>query len=229
MDTDSTLPRLGKSGRRRRRGDDYPTPALNSAGLVLGLRKIGLKLPPSVLDCCGGGGQLARVVMTLEPGVDIKLTDFKPQHEAADLYATLAPVNARIMGDLKSALRIIGARAIVSNFPFGRGLFDPMLENALELLRCGAIDLCAVMQTEMRALNTDIGFRQTRSSRCFALRSSARGAAGCGRESLAIRTRWAATFGISTRRRRARASPTRLSLFRDPRPKTRFDEHHRQI
>lgn len=151
----------GKSGRARRGDDSYPTSALNSAGLVLGLRKMGLRLPPIVLDPCGGIGELARVVMRLEPGVAVQLSDVKPQRQAADLYATLAPIDATILADLESMLRITEARAIVSNFPFGRGLFDPMIENALELLRRGVIELVAVMQTETRALNTDIGFAQT--------------------------------------------------------------------
>jgi hypothetical protein len=154
-------PLLGKSGRARRRDDSYPTPALNSAGLVLGLRKASLRLPPIVLDPCGGVGELARVVMRLEPGVAVQLSDVKPQRQAADLYGTLTPVDATILADLESMLRIAKARAIVSNFPFGRGLFDPMIENALELLRRGALELVAVMQTETRALNTDIGFAQT--------------------------------------------------------------------
>jgi hypothetical protein len=152
---------MGKSGRARRGDDSYPTPALNSAGLVLGLRKAGLRLPPVNLDPCGGSGMLARVAMRLEPGVSVQLADIKPQRQAADLYATLAPVDATILADLESVLRITKARAIVSNFPFGRGLFDPMIENALGLLRRGAIELVAVMQTEARALNTDIGFAQT--------------------------------------------------------------------
>jgi hypothetical protein len=151
---------LGKSGRGRFGDDAYPAPALNAAGLVLGLRRMGLKLPP-VLDPCGGAGELARVVLRLEPGVAIQLTDIKPQRQAANLYATLSPVDATILADLESTLRIAKARAIVSNFPFGRGLFDPMLGNALELLRRGAIELVAVIQTETRALNTAIGFAQT--------------------------------------------------------------------
>jgi hypothetical protein len=53
-----------------RAGGLVSTTTLNSAALVLGLRKMGLKPPPVVLDPCGGAGQLARVVMALAPGVE---------------------------------------------------------------------------------------------------------------------------------------------------------------
>jgi hypothetical protein len=147
---DFTRPLIGESGRARLDDDAYPTPALNSAALVLGLRKMGLKPPPLVLDPCGGAGQLARVVMALAPGVDVQLSDFSPRREAADLYTTLASVDATIPADLESMLRVTGARAIFSNPPFKKSLYAAILHNCRDFLTRGDIELLALMQRAQR-------------------------------------------------------------------------------
>jgi hypothetical protein len=161
MDGDFTRPLIGESGRARLDDDAYPTPALNSAALVLGLRKMGLKPPPLVLDPCGGAGQLARVVMALAPGVDVQLSDISPRREAADLYATLASVDATIPADLESMLRVTGARAIFSNPPFKKPLYAAILHNCRDLLTRGDIELLALMQRAQRAVDCEIGFLET--------------------------------------------------------------------
>jgi hypothetical protein len=161
MDAELTRFPLGESGRVRLDDDAYPTPALNSAALVLGLRKMGLRLPSVVLDPCGGAGQLARVAMTLAPGVDTVLSDISPRREAADLYATLASVDATIRADLESILCVTGARAVVSNPPFKKPLYAAILRNCLDLLARGDIELLAVMQRAQRAVDCKVGFLET--------------------------------------------------------------------
>jgi hypothetical protein len=161
MDGDLTRPPLGESGRARLDDDAYPTPALNSAALILGLRKAGLRLPPVNLDPCGGSGMLARVAMRLEPDVDVRLSDISPQREAADLYATLASIDATIPADLRSALRITGARAVVSNFPFKRSVYGKIFSNCRASLALGDIELLAMMQRAQRALDSADGYLDT--------------------------------------------------------------------
>jgi hypothetical protein len=161
MDADLARPPLGESGRARVDGDAYPTPELNSAALAIGLEKMGLKLPTIALDPCGGVGQLARVLTSLMPGVAIRLSDLTPKRQAADLYATLAPADATIPADLELMLRIAGARAIVSNFPFKRQVYARIFTNCLELLTRGEIELLAVMQRAQRAVDCEAGARET--------------------------------------------------------------------
>jgi hypothetical protein len=157
----------GESGRPRVANDDYSTPRLNAAGLVLGLRKMELALPRFTLDICGGRGDLARVVMALEPHVDLKLSDIKPQTATAVMYATLASVDATILADLESMLRITKARAIVSNFPFKRGLYRKIFHNCLALLRRGDIETFTVMTRAERPFDCDVGWRETANEQLF--------------------------------------------------------------
>jgi hypothetical protein len=154
-------PLLGKSGRRRIGDDDYNTPALASAALALGLEQAGLRLPLSTTDPCGGGGQLADTIMALAPGVDVRLADLKPRREPAERCATLAPVDATILADLESLLRITGARAIITNPPFGRLVYPAIFANLMTLLRRGDVDLVAVMQVAGRHLHTKPAYAET--------------------------------------------------------------------
>jgi hypothetical protein len=159
---------LGESGRIRLDNDRYPTPALSSAALMLGLEKMGLMLPAVALDPCGGAGQLARVAMALAPGVEIWLSDIRPQLEAADLYATFASADATIPADLQSMLRVTGARAILSNPPFKRSLYARIFRNCLDLLRRGDIDFFALMQRAQRSVDCEIGGDETAFEPLFA-------------------------------------------------------------
>jgi hypothetical protein len=167
MDAESH-PLIGESGRARLAGDAYPTPALNSAALILGLRKAGLRLPPVNLDPCGGSGMLARVAMRLEPCLDVRLSDIRPQRQAVDLYATLASLDASVPADLRSMLRVTGARAILSNPPFRKPLYAAIFRNCRDLLTRGDIELLALMQRAQRAVDCEIGFLETAGEPLFA-------------------------------------------------------------
>lgn len=121
---------------------------------------MGLQLPRVVLDPCGGAGQLARIVAALT-GVDVRLTDIAPQREAAWLYAAFASIDATISPDLTGVVRLTGARAILSNFPFKKPVYAAIFTNCLDVLRRGDIELFVVMQRAQRALDSAIGVAET--------------------------------------------------------------------
>jgi hypothetical protein len=152
---------FGESGRPRLTDDTYPTPALSSAALIIGLERMAMKFPAVALDPCGRVGQLARIAIALAPGLDVRLSDISPHPEASDLYATMAMVDAMIMADLESMLRITGAKAIFSNFPFKARIYAKIFANTLALLKRGDIELFAVMQRAQRAHDSQIGAVET--------------------------------------------------------------------
>jgi hypothetical protein len=154
---------LGESGRARLANDDYVTPRENVAALAIGLERLGIRLPPIVLDPFGGRGQLARPLMALSPGVAVRITDIDPDKSAADLYAIMAPLDGSIVANLEQAVRISGALAIASNPPFSRkkNLNHRIFVACHDLLRRGLVDTVILMQTAHHAPATLIGWEET--------------------------------------------------------------------
>ena len=68
---------------QRRANDFYPTPSELAISLALGLSRLGLDLPRTALDPCGGDGALRRGLAPV--GIDVSLTDLYPEmYVAAD-------------------------------------------------------------------------------------------------------------------------------------------------
>jgi hypothetical protein len=158
---------LGESGRVRAAFDSYKTPAASVAALAIGLRRAGIALPPIVLDPCGGSGDLARALMGLEPGVRVMLTDINPDPAARDLYATDMSVNATVPDAVELGLRLSGARALISNPSFARGVNPRIVKAGLELLRQHRIEFVALMAKTSHALDCAVGFKETAAEPLF--------------------------------------------------------------
>jgi hypothetical protein len=78
---------------QRKENDFYPTPSDLVAGLALGLSRLGLELPSTALDPCGGDGALRRSLAS--SGIDVGLSDFYPEkYPAASGYVTREPLHA---------------------------------------------------------------------------------------------------------------------------------------
>jgi hypothetical protein len=151
----------GESGRLSIPHDDYMTPAENVAALSIGLHRAGITLPPIVLDPCGGSGELASKLMRLEHAARVALTDLHPDLRANSLYAASSPLDATVVTDLELALRLSGARAIVSNPPFKSAVHPNIVQTGIELLRRDRIDVMALMQTGSHAIDSAVGYRET--------------------------------------------------------------------
>jgi hypothetical protein len=158
----------GESGRLRIPHDDYMTPAENVAALSIGLDRAGITLPPIVLDPCGGRGELASELMRLAPAARVALTDLHPDLGAVSLYAASSPLDATVVADLELALRLSGARAIVSNPPFKSAVYPNIVRAGIELLRRDRIGVMALMQTGSHAIDSAIGYRETAAEPLFA-------------------------------------------------------------
>jgi hypothetical protein len=119
------------------------------------------------LDHCGGSGDLARKFMALEPGVRVALTDINPDPAARDLYATDMSLDAKVLNAVELGLRLSGARALISNPPFARRVNSRIVAAGLELLRQHRIEFTALMAKTNHALDSAIGFRETKAEPLF--------------------------------------------------------------
>jgi hypothetical protein len=137
---------LGNSGYDRIGRDHYPTPRENVAALVVGLQRAGIE-PSSnrVIDPCGGEAALA---LALNPfGFDVRLTDLYPaEYRAAhEFYATTEPLDAGNIANLRRAVSLTNARAIVTNPPYSVSTHRAIVKACLTLLQEGEIELLALM------------------------------------------------------------------------------------
>jgi hypothetical protein len=153
---------LGESGRPRIAHDRYVEPLENVAGLVIGLRKADIALPPTLLDPCAGAGGLCRGLMALEPGVRVIGSDLHPDPDARDLYVANEPLDATKVSDLELALQLSSAAGIVANPPFDRRVYPLILRAGLTLLKRGKISVLILMQRVMHALASQAGHDETR-------------------------------------------------------------------
>ena len=101
--------------------DFYPTPPDLTRGLIDGLAQAAIALPGPVLEPCCGDGALA-TVLAAESGLKVVGSDLYPERytEAAALYATTSPVDARDAAALLKVIEMTGAAALVTNPPYGR-------------------------------------------------------------------------------------------------------------
>jgi hypothetical protein len=158
---------VGESGRPRADNDAYATPRENVTAFPIGLCRMGIALPQALYDPCGGSGQLARVLMVLEPGVRVSIADINPEFLDSDLSVPCGPLDATRRGDIMRGLDASGARGIVSNPPYSKKLNPFIVENCLALLRAREIDFVALMQKTNHALDSDIGYRETAAEPLF--------------------------------------------------------------
>ena len=101
--------------------DFYPTPPDLTRGLIDGLAKATITLPGPVLEPCCGAGALA-TVLAAESGLKVFGSDLYPERytDAAELYATTSPVDARNAAALLKLIEVTGVAALVTNPPCGR-------------------------------------------------------------------------------------------------------------
>jgi hypothetical protein len=130
---------------QRAPADFYPTPPDLTRGLIDGLAQAAVALPGRILEPCCGAGALANVLAT-ESGLKVVGTDLYPERytEAAALYATTSPVDARDAGALLKVIEETGAAALVTNPPYGRD-HHRIAEAFLCLLRGGSIRFAALL------------------------------------------------------------------------------------
>jgi hypothetical protein len=137
---------IGNAGYDRVDRDHYPTPRENVAALVIGLQRAGIE-PSSnrVLDPCGGEGAIAQALKPF--GFDVRPTDFYPNEYliAHSLYATTEPLDARSATDLRRAVSLTNARAIVTNPPYRVSAHGAIVKACLELLQESEIELLALL------------------------------------------------------------------------------------
>jgi hypothetical protein len=130
---------------QRAPADFYPTPPDLTRGLIDGLGEVAIALPGPVLEPCCGAGALA-TVLAAESGLEVVGSDLYPERytEAAALYATTAPVDARDAAALLRVIEMTGAAALVTNPPYGRD-HHRIAEAFLRLLRGGCIRFAALL------------------------------------------------------------------------------------
>src|SRR6188768_1872768 len=94
--------------------DFYPTPPDLTRGLIDGLAQAAIVLPGPILEPCCGTGALA-TVLAAESGLKVVGSDLYPDRyaEAAALYATTAPVDARDAAALLKVIEETGVAALV--------------------------------------------------------------------------------------------------------------------
>jgi hypothetical protein len=124
---------------QRAPADFYPTPPDLTRGLIDGLAQAAVALPGPILEPCCGAGALANVLAT-ESGLKVVGSDLYPERytEAAALYATTSPVDARDPGALLKVIEMTGVAALVTNLPYG-GDHHRIAEAFLSLLHGGCI------------------------------------------------------------------------------------------
>jgi hypothetical protein len=134
------------SGYPREDADFYPTPPVLAAGLTIGLSRLGIKLPRTAVDPCGGDGALRRA---LSPsGIEVKLTDLYPeQHPTADGYLTREMLDAGHMESLRFSLELAGpdCRAIITNSPHNTEEAMAIIKNSIALAEGGRVDFAAAL------------------------------------------------------------------------------------
>ncbi len=125
--------------------DFYPTPPDLTRGLIDGLAQAAIALPGPILEPCCGTGAMA-TVLAAESGLKVVGSDLYPEAytEAAALYATTSPVDARDAGALLRVIELTGAAALVTNPPYGRD-HHRIAEAFLHLLRGGSIRFAALL------------------------------------------------------------------------------------
>ena len=125
--------------------DFYPTPPDLTRGLIDGLAQAAIALPGPILEPCCGAGVLANV-LTTESGLKVVGSDLYPERytEAAALYATTSPVDARDPGSLLKVIEMTGVAALVTNPPYGRD-HHRIAEAFLRLLHSGFIRFAALL------------------------------------------------------------------------------------
>ena len=127
---------LGLSGYDRVGRDHYPTPRENVAALVVGLQRAGIE-PSSnrVLDPRGGEGAIAHALNPF--GFEVRLTDLYPAEYQAthDFYATTEPLDAGNIANLRRAVSLTNARAIVTNPPYSVSAQGAIVKACLALLQ----------------------------------------------------------------------------------------------
>jgi hypothetical protein len=121
----------------RRANDFYRTPACLAAGLMAGLRRAGLKFPTPIHDPCAGDGALLDGL-----GLPGSGSDLFPGAYPSDSRLLPEPVDARDPNALAQVLN--GARALVSNPPFGRDAL-PIAECMVELVHAGRVEMAALL------------------------------------------------------------------------------------
>jgi hypothetical protein len=137
---------LGLSGYSRVDRDHYATPSENVAALAIGLQCAGIEPSSShVLDPCAGEGAIAHALNRF--GFDVRLTDLYPAEyqTAHSLYATTEPLDARSAADLRRAVSLTNARAIVTNPPYRVSTHGAIVKACLELLQESKIELLALL------------------------------------------------------------------------------------
>ena len=129
----------------RASADFYPTPPDLTRGLIDGLARAIITLPGPVLEPCCGAGALA-TVLAAESGLKVIGSDLYPERytDAAELYATTSPVDARNAAALLKLIEVTGAAALVTNPPYGRD-HHLIAEAFLSLLRGGYIRFAALL------------------------------------------------------------------------------------
>jgi hypothetical protein len=130
---------------KRAKNDHYATPQDLIAALVIGLAKLHAALPGDgpVLDPCGGAGALRDGLQ--RHGVDVRLTDAYPEDYPAKGYATLKRLDATQFENLLEAVRLVGAKAIVTNPPYRTAIAPRIVSNMVELVEAGEVSLAAVL------------------------------------------------------------------------------------
>jgi hypothetical protein len=116
------------------------------AALVVGLQSAGIEPSSSrVLDPCGGEGAIAHALNPF--GFDVRLTDLYPAEyrSAHEFYATTEPLDAGNIANLRRAVSLTKARAIVTNPPYSVSPHGAIVKACLSALREGEIELLALM------------------------------------------------------------------------------------
>jgi hypothetical protein len=160
---DDPFGKYGESGRLRLKLDAYSTPIENTAGLTIGLERLGIRLAGIGLDPFVGSGQHARAMMALNPGLIMRGSDIAPDPRATDLLASTASVDATDVGQLTEAVRLSWATFISGNPPYSskQGLNHRIWLACHELLRRGTVDMVVLMATSQHAMATAIGWEET--------------------------------------------------------------------
>jgi hypothetical protein len=134
------------SAYQRKANDFYPTPSDLAAGLALGLSQLGLELPKTAVDPCGGDGALRR---SLAPfGIDVRLSDLYPEkYLAASGYVTREPLNACNPEHLRSSLEQadLACAAIITNTPHNTSEACAIVSNLIALVEGRHVDLVAAL------------------------------------------------------------------------------------
>ena len=125
--------------------DFHPTPPDLTLGLIDGLAQAAIALPGPVLEPCCGIGAMA-TILAAESGLNVIGTDLYPElyTEAAALYATTSPVDARDADALLKVIKTTGGAALMTYPPCGRD-HHRIAEAFVHLLRGGSTHFAALL------------------------------------------------------------------------------------